>query len=823
MININKPLILFLRSFALVSVVTLGLFSILASIGGSGSSSGDDPAPSFADAGPDQSLYILSASRLDGSGSNTPMGATPGGDDPLYFWTVLSTPTAPDGFVGPFEGAPYFLYNPDSINPTLVPAIEGEYVVQLRVRFRGLSAWDTVSVFASESPPPIARAGFDQFVKHGTLVTLDASGSQTEVEDRDVFNRLPFEYSWFINEQPAGASSTLSASDVVNPRFIAEYDADDVGGRNPNYSLYEIRLHVINDDDLVSRPVHVKTYVFPSEGYVYPKPVAGSRQKVISGSTVQLDASASFDVDDRALSYDWSFYARPPGSNASLTGADTATPTFVADQDGVYVVQLQVDNGELTSIRLDPIDRLSYLDWKGLDYAGSDRVVITAQDDFFIPVANAGPDRILPFTGPAAIPLDGSGSYSPGGGDITYQWYLITAPAGSNATIDTSNDTQPDSASLLADVAGSYVVGLSLNAPSVDFNNDHVVITLSENNPPTADAGGDQAVSVGDTVILNGISSNDPDGDPMGYSWSLASAPGPWGYEEVSPGVANWFDWPGLSDGMIIAPTFTPDRNGEYRLLLTVNDSQQSSVADEVVIMASGSALNTAPIANAGADQSVTVGDTVMLDASASSDAENDILTYSWTIEIRPLTSSAVIDNPTSETPSFIADVEGSYTVQLVVNDGLLGSSPDSMSVTAVAASGSCLQPLNLVTTLPFAPNLGEMATNIQIDAAGADTLSAITATAPVDTVVYQARIPDGTNLDQAEFVILLPAIWEEISRTHANPVSDTDSPSFVVRRISDDMYYKLDIDFTGTDMLEVQIDGLSGCRCGNSAVSCPL
>lgn len=48
-------------------------------------------------------------------------------------------------------------------------------------------------------------------------------------------------------------------------------------------------------------------------------------------------------------------------------------------------------------------------------------------------------------------------------------------------------------------------------------------------------------------------------------------------------------------------------------------------------------------------------------------------------------------------------------------------------------------------------------------------------------------------------------------------------TPSFVVRRISDDMYFKLDIDFSGTNMLEVQIDGLSGCRCGNSAVSCPL
>ncbi len=51
---------------------------------------------------------------------------------------------------------------------------------------------------------------------------------------------------------------------------------------------------------------------------------------------------------------------------------------------------------------------------------------------------------------------------------------------------------------------------------------DHVTITILDvpvNNPPTVDAGQDQAVSEGGTVTLNGTGS-DPNGDQITYSWS---------------------------------------------------------------------------------------------------------------------------------------------------------------------------------------------------------------------------------------------------------------------------------------------------------------
>ena len=809
MFNVNKLSILLLRSFALVSVVTLGLLSILAS-GGSGSSSDDDLPLSFANAGPDQNILTQTPTLLDGSGSETPMGANPDGDVPTYFWTVLSTPSQSGSHSYSFE-------NVTAINPRFSPIEEGEYVVQLRVRFRGVSAFDTVSIFGySNLPPPIAKAGPDQFVKHGRLVTLDASDSYSQFDS----NRLPFEYSWFLERQPTGSSSSLSATSLVTPSFIAEFDPSNIQPHQGSYSWYETKLQVTDSDGRVSRPVYVKTRVYPAEGYAYPTPVAGPRQRVVSGSTVQLDGSASFDTDGRSLSYDWQFYARPPGSSATLTGADSATPSFVADQEGVYVVQLQVGNGERSSIRLnantyDPSD-----DWGFADYAGNDRVVITALVSASTPVVDAGPNQILTFTGATAIPLDGSGSYSPSGAVITYHWYLISMPVGSSASIDTPDDTEPDTASLLADVAGSYVVGLQGGV-----NIEHVVITLTENNQPTVMAGNDQAVSAGNTVILNGSSSNDPDGDPLGYSWSLASAPGPWG--RGSNGT--WMNWPFLSDGMVAEPSFTPDLNGEYRLRLTVNDGELSSVVDEVIITATGSAINTAPTADAGPDQpNAVTGVQVTLDGSGSSDPDTDLITFLWHVESVPPNSmmwDGSLAMPTSEQPVFTPDLEGVYQFSLVVNDGLLDSAADTVNITVTDPVGVCSNPLTLQTSLPYLPGIPETPTIFQIDAAAVDTIRLVSINDPsaaTDVSALQGFIPDLNQISEVNF-ITINGNWTIFSRSHNNPVSDAVSPSFILERQSDNIFFKVDVALTGSvAFAAVQIDSLTACRCGADAGDCP-
>ena len=69
------------------------------------------------------------------------------------------------------------------------------------------------------------------------------------------------------------------------------------------------------------------------------------------GEVVMLDDRKSYSNSTEALSYNWSFSYKPAGSNATLQGATSATPSFVADVSGVYMLQLVVSAQGVSSQR----------------------------------------------------------------------------------------------------------------------------------------------------------------------------------------------------------------------------------------------------------------------------------------------------------------------------------------------------------------------------------------------------------------------------------------------------------------------------------------
>ena len=92
---------------------------------------------------------------------------------------------------------------------------------------------------------------------------------------------------------------------------------------------------------------------------------------------------------------------------------------------------------------------------------------------------------------------------------------------------------------------------------------------------------------------------------------------------------------------------------------------------------------NTAPVANAGAAQRVITGASVTLDGSGSSDADRDLLTYSWAFTSMPAGSIASLSSSTIVKPTFTTDIAGSYTLNLVVNDGKVNSTISTVTITA--------------------------------------------------------------------------------------------------------------------------------------------
>ena len=99
---------------------------------------------------------------------------------------------------------------------------------------------------------------------------------------------------------------------------------------------------------------------------------------------------------------------------------------------------------------------------------------------------------------------------------------------------------------------------------------------------------------------------------------------------------------------------------------------------------------NQAPVADAGTDQTVNVGDTVQLDGTGSYDPDGDPITYSWAFVSMPTDSTATLSGADTATPTFVADVEGTYEVELTVSDGeLIDSDSVTITATTVAPTGT--------------------------------------------------------------------------------------------------------------------------------------
>ncbi len=105
-------------------------------------------------------------------------------------------------------------------------------------------------------------------------------------------------------------------------------------------------------------------------------------------------------------------------------------------------------------------------------------------------------------------------------------------------------------------------------------------------------------------------------------------------------------------------------------------------------------APNHAPVANAGPSRTLFVGDTATPDGSASIDADGDALTYHWTLIGKPSASMAGLTVQEGLQSGFTLDLPGTYQVQLVVNDRVVDSAPDVVTISTensrpVADAGS--------------------------------------------------------------------------------------------------------------------------------------
>jgi hypothetical protein len=267
--------------------------------------------PPVANAGPDQFVNIGTLVQLDGSGSTDLNGNLLS-----YHWTLIGAPA----------NTTATLSDNTAVNPTFTADLPGTFKWQLVVN-DGVSNSTPSTVTITTNPPtvPTAFAGQNRTVAHNTTITLFGVGVDPQGK--------PLVYTWTLLSAPANSTSQISNTAIPQPTLFVDRPG-----------MYVAQL-VVNDDTQASVPstVTITTTDTAPVGY------AGPNQTVLLGRTALLDGSGSFDVDNDALSYSWTFTHVPAGSLASISGPNSEFPNFTPDLGGTYVVQLIVSDPYATA------------------------------------------------------------------------------------------------------------------------------------------------------------------------------------------------------------------------------------------------------------------------------------------------------------------------------------------------------------------------------------------------------------------------------------------------------------------------------------------
>ena len=261
------------------------------------------------------------------------------------------------------------------------------------------------------------------------------------------------------------------------------------------------------------------------------------------------------------------------------------------------------------------------------------------------PMADAGG----PYSGEAGstlIQFDGSGSSDADNDSLTFEWEFGD---GNTATGMMPVHTYA--------AAGNYEVrlvvddGQARSDPSVT---SAAIEAPQINVAPVADPGGPYAGEPGQTIIFDGSASADSNGGSLTYSWDFGDG----------------------SMGSGVSPTHAYAAAGNYTVILTVSDGQLASDPVATTAEIAVPPANRAPTADPGGPYSGSTGETISFDGSASSDPDNDALTYVWDFGDGATGTGA--------TTTHVYTAARIYEVSLVVNDGELDSAPVATRVEVV-------------------------------------------------------------------------------------------------------------------------------------------
>lgn len=319
---------------------------------------------------------------------------------------------------------------------------------------------------------------------------------------------------------------------------------------------------------------------------------------VAPGQSVVLDASSSIDPDGDPLTFRWDL------SDERVFRGSEHIIDFV--EPGLYSIKLVANDGE--------------------NVANSEQTLTREirVNEAPVPVISA-----LEHTNTPIVNFSASDSYDDDQEIVSYQWDFGDGSVGNGKNVTHTYESN-----------GVYTARLTVDdgtdvPNSIQFT-DHTVVI---NRNPVAEIIAPEIVSADQEFILNGISSNDIDGEISSYSW-----------------LVNGIE---IGEGPELAHHFT--RPGLYSINLKVRDD--TPFDDAFGISSHIIRVNHSPVAKWSTLPEVTEPNRLTIfDASASYDNDNESLTYRWEF------NDGVTLN--GERVERVFEQSGTYYFTLYVDDG---------------------------------------------------------------------------------------------------------------------------------------------------------
>ncbi|RZM20606.1 MAG: T9SS type A sorting domain-containing protein, partial [Pedobacter sp.] len=273
------------------------------------------------------------------------------------------------------------------------------------------------------------------------------------------------------------------------------------------------------------------------------------------------------------------------------------------------------------------------------------------------PVANAGGDKTITLPVNTTV-LNGSGMDADG--TISgYFWTKLSGPAAGdiiNATSAVTNITN------LVEAVYTFELRVTDNNGAIGRDTIRVTVlpAVPQNNQlPVANAGNNISITLPENSTALSGSGSDPDGMIVGYSWAKIAGPS-------AGNVMNATAASAMASGLV---------QGIYLFELKVTDNSGGTGRDtvQVTVHPAVSVPNTAPIANAGPDSTITLPENRLRLQGSGMDTDGSIVNYQWRILSGPIHYFlANANDPRSE---FSELEEGIYKLELLVtdDDGAIG------------------------------------------------------------------------------------------------------------------------------------------------------